>query len=450
MQILSERGEFATEPGRAAFAVLLLQDIAIVPLLALVPLLAHAMPEPDADPFWLRLAETVGVLAAVYVFGRWVVPLVLRWSAAAGNREAFSVGVLLAVLGAAWAMDIAGLSLALGAFFIGMLLSGSEYRYGIEAVVEPFKGFLIGLFFISVGMSIDVGVIMADGLTALGHVVAVLVLKAAVLFGLGLAFGLGRETAVRVALLLPQCGEFGFVLFGAALAAGLLTDQTFNYLVLIISVSMVATPSLVKLSDWAAKRLAQKPEGPVDWIEQPGRQRDRHVVVAGYGRVGRTVCLMLERSGIPYVAFDSDPRRVALGKREHHAVHYGDVAQVEVLDAAGVGRAAAIVVTVNDAVAAERLVAAIRNFYPDVLIQARANNLRSRDELLAHGVSVAIPDAEEAALQLGQVTLEQLGLPSADIEAHLHDLRQDGYARIRPSRAVVERRRRRKAYQRSP
>ncbi len=444
MQMLSERGDIGTDYGRASFAVLLLQDIAIVPLLALVPVLAGvAAAAETGDPLWYQIVEVAAVLAAVVLVGRYLLPVLLRHLAVQRNREAFSVLVLLAVLGAAWMMDLAGLSQALGAFLVGMLLSHSEYRHQIEAVVEPAKGFLIGLFFLSVGMSIEVGLIVNDALTALQHVVVVIALKAAVLFGLCLAFGLGRSVAVQVALLLPQCGEFGFVLFGAAVASGLFTEATFNYLILVISITMVATPPLARLGAWAARRLAPPAGEP---SADAGRTMDRHVIVAGYGRVGRVVCLMLEKSGVPYLAFDQDPDRVALGLAEGRHVHFGDIADPHVLDAAGVGRAAAVVVTLNDVKAAERLVTTIRNFYPYVQIHARAHNLTNRDELLAHGVSYAVPDTAEASLHLGQSVLDALGQTADDVETLLHELRRDGYHLIRlrvpaPTKAPGRRRR---------
>jgi glutathione-regulated potassium-efflux system protein KefB len=433
IQMLSERGEFASEHGRGAFSVLLLQDLAIVPLLALVPLLAGAPAEAEeGPPGWLKALEIVALLVAVYAVGRHVLPAILHRLAMHRNREAFAVVAALAVIGAAWAMETVHLSQALGAFMVGMLLSGSAYRHQIEAVVEPFKGFLLGLFFISVGMSIDVGRLWSDGFVVAAQVLAVLAIKAAVLFGLCLAFRYSKPAAARISLMLPQSGEFGFVLFGAAAAAGLLTDAQFGHLILIVSISMAATPLLAKAGDRLAAKLS--PQAPA---EAPSTEwaagMDRHVVVAGFGRVGRVVCLMLARAGIPYVAFDRDPRRVDLGRREGLEVHYGDASNVHVLSAAGAGRAAAVVVTVNEVHVAEKVVSTVRSSYPDVPIQARALDLRGRDELLRLGVTWATPDTTEASLLLGQAVLEHLGMPLADAEHLAKDMRHDDYAPVRPS-----------------
>lgn len=435
VQMLTERGEFASEHGRGAFSVLLLQDLAIVPLLALVPILAGdpAEAEPDALPVWAQALEIGALMVAVFAVGRYLLPVLLHRLAEQRNREAFAVVAALAVIGAAWAMDTVGISQALGAFMVGMLLSGSAYRHQIEAVVEPFKGFLLGLFFISVGMSIDVGRLWIEGLVVGGQVVALLVVKAAILFALCLAFRMSRPAAAHVSLMLPQAGEFGFVLFGAAAAAGLLSEAQYGHLILIISISMAATPLLAKAGDRLAEALT--PPGAAD--QQPSTEwaagMDRHVVVAGFGRVGRVVCLMLKRAGIPYLAFDRDPRRVELGRREGLDVHYGDVSNVHVLSAAGAGRAATLVVTVNEVAVAEKVVSTMRSSYPDVPIQARALDLGGRDQLLRLGVNWATPDTTEASLLLGQAVLEHLGMPLADAQHLAKDMRHDDYAPVRPS-----------------
>lgn len=434
VQMLTERGEFASEHGRGAFSVLLLQDLAIVPLLALVPILAGDAADAEADglPVWVQALEIGALLVAVFAVGRYLLPMLLHRLAEQRNREAFAVVAALAVIGAAWAMDTVGISQALGAFMVGMLLSGSAYRHQIEAVVEPFKGFLLGLFFISVGMSIDVGRLWTEGLVVGGQVVALLAVKAAILFALCLAFRMSRPAAAHVSLMLPQAGEFGFVLFGAAAAAGLLSEAQYGHLILIISISMAATPLLAKAGDRLAAALAP-PATDQQASAQWGAGMDRHVVVAGFGRVGRVVCLMLKRAGIPYLAFDRDPRRVELGRREGLDVHYGDVSNVHVLSAAGAGRAAALVVTVNEVAVAEKVVSSMRSSYPDVPIQARALDLNGRDQLLRLGVNWATPDTTEASLMLGQAVLEHLGMPLADAEDLAKDMRYDDYAPVRPS-----------------
>ena len=249
VQILEERGAMETEYGTTSFGILLLQDLAIVPLLALVPLLSNQLDTVGGAAFAIRLAKVVAALGGVVIFGRLVAPWLLDRLERLGNREVFNMVVFIAVIGAALAMELAGLSMALGAFLIGMLLSGSPYRHQIEGVVLPFKRVMLSLFFISVGMSIDLGVLVSAGPIIAAHVLVLLTIKAVLLFGLSCLFGLSRASALRVALLLPQGGEFGFVLFGAAVTAGLMTAYGFTCAVLLISMSMLATPLLVRVGD---------------------------------------------------------------------------------------------------------------------------------------------------------------------------------------------------------
>jgi len=246
-QILKERGAMETDYGTTSIGILLLQDLAVVPLLALVPLLSNQLETVGSAGFALRLMRVVAALGGVAIFGHLVAPWLLDRLARLGNQEVFNAVVFIAVTGAALAMELAGLSMALGAFLMGMLLSGSPYRHEIEAIVLPFKRVMLSLFFVSVGMSIDVGVLVSAGPIVAAHMLVLVTIKAVLLFGLSCLFGLSRASARRVALLLPQGGEFGFVLFGAAVTAGLMTTYGFMCAVLLISMSMLATPLLVRL-----------------------------------------------------------------------------------------------------------------------------------------------------------------------------------------------------------
>ena len=249
VQILEERGEMATEYGSTSFGILLFQDLAIVPLLALVPLLAGPVETAESISFLVRLGRVTAALGGVVVFGRFVAPWCLDRMARRGDAQVFNIVVFVGVVGAALAMELAGLSMALGAFLMGMLFSPSPYRHQIETVVLPFKETMLALFFLSVGMAIDVGVLASVGLLIAAHMLVLMVIKSLLLFGLSRLFGVSRAAALRVALLLPQCGEFGFVLFGAAVTVGLMTDYGFVCAALLISMSMAATPLSVRLGD---------------------------------------------------------------------------------------------------------------------------------------------------------------------------------------------------------
>ena len=249
VQILEERGDMATKYGTTSFGILLFQDMAIVPLLALVPLLSDQVDMGEPASFLIRLARVVTALGGVIIFGRIVAPWLLDRLARQSNTEVFNAVIFIAVIGAALAMELAGLSMALGTFLMGMLLSGSPYRHQIETVVQPFKRVLLNLFFVSVGMSIDVEVLRSAGPMIAAHMLVLLMIKAVLLFGLSYLFGVSRTAALRVAFLLPQCGEFGFVLFGAAVTTGLMTPYGFAGAVLLISMSMAATPLLARVGD---------------------------------------------------------------------------------------------------------------------------------------------------------------------------------------------------------
>jgi glutathione-regulated potassium-efflux system ancillary protein KefC len=277
LQLLSERGEMGTEHGRAAFAILILQDMAVVPLLALVPLLAPTMPDIEGPALGIGLLQIVGTLGAIVAFGRLVLPRAFGAIARQRSAEAFRVLAALAVMMAAWVSHQAGLSPALGGFVMGVLLSRSPFHHQIAAEISPFKGLLLGLFFISVGMTIDLHLLLEHWPRILGLVVALIVLKSLVLFSLCRLFGLRTAAALRTALIMTQGGEFGFVLFAAASAAGVMGRELLTTALLVISVSMAATPLLARLGDWLARQL---PEPSVLEPRVP-TSLDRHVVIAG-------------------------------------------------------------------------------------------------------------------------------------------------------------------------
>ena len=431
MQLLTERGEMTTPYGSASFSVLLLQDIAIVPLLALVPLLAGgADAGADATPLWLDIILVVGSIALVLGVGRYVIPYALEQMARRHNMEAFVVIAMLAALGAAWVMEIVGLSMALGAFLMGMMLSGSDYRHQVEASVEPFKGMMIGMFFISVGMSIDL-ILLAENLWAVVRlVILIIAIKMAVLFLLALGFGFGRGNGIRIATYLSQCGEFGFVLFGAAKVAGLMPDLLFVIALLTISVSMALTPVLVKLGEAVARRLdAVAGEPAAD--HKFDSDAERHVIVAGYGRVGRIVATMLEWFQIPYVAYDIDPDKVASGKRRGHKVHFGDLSNRDVLVGAGIGKCAVLVMTLADLRAAERLASMLHYLFPGVAIHALVHDWSDCGAMIAKGARTVVPEVVEGSIHLGRELLTGIGVPEAEVRELVQSLRSDDYRILR-------------------
>jgi len=428
IQILDERGERASRHGEASFGILLFQDLMVVPLLMLVSLLGNA-PSTGETSMSAHTLTALAMLAAVIVAGRFVMPAALAYVAHHRHSEAFTGLALLSVALAALLMDHAGLSMPLGAFLMGMLLSRSRFHHQLEADVAPFKGILLSLFFISVGMSVDLAS-LSDNLVAIAlGVLTVITVKFACILAVARMFGFDRADSMRIAGLLPQGGEFGFVLFGAARAAGLLDSGGFVEVILVISTSMAMTPLITGLIDARLRRAG--PTGPA--IPDSLPRMDRHVILCGYGRAGRTVGAMLETAGHSFVAIDYDPLRVERGQASGAAVIYGNATDRKLLDMAGIGRAAAVVVTLDRPEAAGRVISAIRNFHPEVPLIARAPDLRTREAMLVAGVSHVVPEAVEMSLALGEATLRNIGIEDDRVGNIAGLLRADDYADLRHS-----------------
>ena len=426
MQLLQERGELAGRYGTGTFAILLMQDLAVVPLLAMVPLVSDKVTIGGATPLWEQLLILAGMFAVLAAFGLRVVPYALEWLARHNNREAFLLVVLTAVFLAAWAMHQAGLSMALGAFIMGMLLSGSRYHLQVRALVEPYKGLLMSLFFVAVGMSIDLGEVAQRPLEFLGNTAALIGIKLLALFPLALLFGYTRADAVRISFMLAQAGEFGFVLFGSALVLGVVDQATFVMGVGVISMSMLLTPLLVRLGHGLASRLEKRPPGEHVYATEIPEVPPR-VLIGGYGRVGHTIATLLQSSGIPFVAFDTDPERVAQGRSIGQDVLYGDVSDPELLAAVHAEQAALVIITVDHPAAALGAVSLVREHYPRVPVIARARDLQESSRLLEAGATQAYPEAIEASLRLGATALEMLGAPADNVDLLLQGVRDRDY-----------------------
>ena len=428
LQILQERGQIASPHGNAAFSILLMQDLAIVPLLAIVPILSAAGPLSADIPAWQRLAIVVGALVLIVGFGRYVVPFALRHLAQQGNKEGFLLVAMLAVVVAAWGMHKSGVSMALGAFVMGMLLSGSRYRLQLQASLEPFKGILLGLFFVAVGMSIDFGALAERPGLFVQHTVVIVAIKLAVLFALALAFGYSRNLATRISLHLAQCGEFGFVLFGSAKALNVIDDAMFVLGIGVISVTMLLTPIFIRISDAVARRTEQRHAADDQSLPAGGSEApSARVIIGGYGRVGHSVAMLLQGSGIPFLAFDTDPARVAQGRADGLPVYFGDVGDADLLAAAQVEHAALVVLTIDHPPTALRAVTHIRNSFPRVPVIARARDLESCGHLMAAGATHAYPEALESSLRLGRLALEMVNVPEENVDLLLQGVRSDNY-----------------------
>jgi glutathione-regulated potassium-efflux system protein KefB len=436
MATLGDKGDLASEHGRTSFAVLMAQDLWIVPIMALVPILAHQTAQASPTPVWARAAEVVAVIAGILIVGRYLLPSALAYVAQRRQMDAFGVTLFLAVLAAAWAMDHAGISMTLGAFLLGMLLSASDLRYQIEATIAPFKGTLMGLFFVAVGMSIDVNALLRDWDSLVVHVPIVLAIKIAVLIGLTLAFGIGRQAAIRTGFYLSQVGEFAFVLLGAAAVAGLLSAEGHTLAMLVVAVSMVATPLMVKAGDRLAGRLRP---AAVATDTEPAAGVEHHVVVVGFDEVGQLIALMLEKANIPHVAFDIDLNIVRRGRRSGHNVHYGDMNDRSTQEAAGLARAAAVYVTSMDIGRAKALALTLHRLYPRLDVYVRVRTLGEQTALVAEGIRHAGTGYIESTLTRGSMLLRDLGVPGDEVARLVDSLQQDDYALVRTAYVEFER-----------
>ena len=429
LQLLIERGERATPFGNISFAVLLFQDLAIVPLLMLVTLLGEG---EGSFIKQLGLAVVEATVALVLVVGvaRLIVRPVYRIIAETRSSELFVATSLLVVLGTGWLVSLVGISMALGAFLAGLMLSDSEYRHQVEADIRPFRGILLGLFFMTVGMSIDINLIHSELAQITLLVVGLMVGKSIVTAALCRGFGLPVGDSVRVGLLLSQGGEFGFIVFLTASALGLLATETTQILLASVTLTMVATPVMAYLGGQFSSFLARREKVSAAGVEEIGEDLHDHVLIASFGRVGQTVAKILSAGGISYVAFDLDATRVAACRAKGMPVFFGDASQIEILNSAGASRAKGAVVTIDEPATADRIVAALHEFFPDLPIFVRARDLLHGRRLETEGATQAVSETLEASLQLGAIAMTAMGASADEVIGIIQELRKDDHANL--------------------
>ncbi len=403
LQPLTERGALQNKGGQAVFAILLFQDIAVIPMLALLPLLG---PSGSGASFtWGALGFALAVIAATLVGGHFLARPVFRHIARTRQREIFTAFALLLVLGIAWVFESAGLSMALGTFLAGVLLAESEYRHEIEAAVEPFKGLLLGLFFIAVGMGVDFGLLFERPLLILGLIVGLFVLKSAVLWVIARFARLPSSERPLFILLLAQGGEFAFVLLTLGVQREVLPVETAQAMTLAVALSMLSTPFLLVFHDKVlAPRFAG--EASVRAHEAPVAAK---VIVAGLGRVGQVVARLLRGSGYEPTILDDDPDHVEQLRRFGFRVFYGDATRLDLLEAAGAAKAGFLIIALNDPGATTRLASTAARHFPNLKVIARARDMRHMFELRDLGVTIIERETFQSALALGQATLAAVG-----------------------------------------
>jgi Kef-type K+ transport system membrane component KefB/Trk K+ transport system NAD-binding subunit len=410
LQLLAERKQLTSAHGRLAFAVLLFQDLAAIPLLALIPLVGVAGLTADHALDWRRLLAALAGLAALAAFRRWLLGPLFRIVAAAGVQEVFTATALLVVVALALALDAIGLSMALGAFLAGVLLADSEYRHELEADIEPFKGLLLGLFFMGVGMAADFGLLQRQPLLVAGLVLGLVAVKLALLFAVARLAGRPAHTALGLALVLSQGGEFAFVLFGLGAAAGLMEPAVRDLLVLVVTLSMVTTPLLLA----AGERLgARRPAaGPARDFDRDLPQ-DNQVIVAGLGRFGQLVSRVATLRGIGVTALEANPEQVDFLRRFGAKIHYGDASRTELLRAAGAANARVLVLAIDDPETSVRTAEAVQRHFPHLTILARARNRQHAYRLLELGIQDVVRETFHSSLHLAERLLARLGMEHA-------------------------------------
>jgi CPA2 family monovalent cation:H+ antiporter-2 len=424
MQILIEERQATTTTGRTAFAVLLFQDIMVAPILILVGFLS--LGGGGLLPAMGQAVIGGGIAVAVIALvGRYVLRPAFHLAAGEGGREMMLALTLLAVIGASVATASAGLSLALGAFLAGLLMGETEFKTQIEVDLEPFKGLLIGLFFMTVGMSIDPMAVLAQWPLILGAATILIIGKAAIAFVGARLFGRSRPSALRVATLLGPAGEFAFVVLGAATMAGVVDSQSAGVVTAIAGVTMLVAPLVARSGAGVAKRLESYDES-VKQVPDDEPQ-DGHVIIAGYGRVGRMLGELLAEENAAILAIDSNPKRVSKFRDQGVQIFFGDAGRAEVLAKAGLENAAQIIVTVDNPAKAERVVKAVRSSRRNVPITARAVDREHADTLIDAGADFVIHEAAEAALQLATRALQDFGMSGDAARARITRAREEIY-----------------------
>ncbi|MCT4711069.1 glutathione-regulated potassium-efflux system protein KefC [Enterobacteriaceae bacterium H11S18] len=407
MQAMNERNLTLSQMGRSAFAVLLFQDIAAIPLVAMIPLLATSGATTTLAAFSLSALKVVGALALVVVLGRYVTRPVLRFVARSGLREVFSAVALFLVFGFGLLLEEAGLSMAMGAFLAGVLLASSEYRHALESDIEPFKGLLLGLFFIGVGMSIDFGTLMDNPLRIIGLLVGFLVIKCVMLWLVAKPLKVPRKQRRWFAVLLGQGSEFAFVIFGAARMAEVLDDSWAKSLTLAVALSMAATPLLLVL----LSRLEKSGKEQAREADEIDEEQPR-VIIAGFGRFGQIAGRLLLTSGVKMVVLDHDPDHIETLRKFGTKVFYGDATRVDLLESAGAAKAEVLINAIDDPDANMQLSGLVQEHFPNLQVIARARDLDHFIRLRQAGVEQPERETFESSLKVGRRALEALGVGS--------------------------------------
>jgi monovalent cation:proton antiporter-2 (CPA2) family protein len=435
LQTLAERNELTTRHGREAFTILLFQDLAVIPLLAVIPFLAAPSLESVDSGGWFEAIRALVIISVMIGIGRQLLRLIFRGVMYFGNREIFTAAALLVVIATALLMNFAGLSMSLGAFLAGMLLADSEFRHQIEAETEPFKGLLLGLFFIAVGMSVNLGLVVEMPVLLFGLALLIIIIKFIVMYAVSRQTGNTADSARNLAITLAAGGEFAFVLFTVAGNVHLIEQHTVEILIMIITLTLIISPLLFLVNDKILARRAQKYIEPLyDRIDEQGNP----VIIIGFGRVGQIVSRILHMRGIRFTALENNPSQVDFVRKFGSKIYYGDATRLDLLRAARVEQAKLIVLAINNIEASLKIVSILQEYYPKVPIYARAHNRLHCYKLMDMGVKVLYRDTFYSSLKLSEAILKGLGFPPDVAEQTVNMFRDHDEALLKRQHAIYQ------------
>jgi monovalent cation:H+ antiporter-2, CPA2 family len=424
IELLSAQRRLSTRVGRTSFAVLLAQDLAVIPILLFISSVGTSTGSAVLTDALLALTKAAVAVGLIVIIGRLLLQPLFRLVASTGASELFVAATLFVIVGTGVAAGLAGISMALGAFVAGLLLAETEYVKAIQTTIEPFKGLLLGLFFFTVGMNVDLRELVREPVLLLAAVAGLIGIKSLVLVGLARQFSKSWPVALETSLLLGPGGEFAFVGIGMAATLGLTTQREASFALAVTSLSMALLPLL----SVAGRRLRAKvePSSPMDpsLLLAPTPMQD-HAIVVGHGRVGRIICTMLDRHQFPYVAVDKDPAAIAEYRKAGRQVFYGEASDLAFLKSCGLAHARVVVVTIHTKSAIDDIVKLVRRVRPDIAIISRARDAEHARHLYAIDVTDAVPETVEASLQLSEATLVSIGLPAGPVIASIHQLRDE-------------------------
>jgi CPA2 family monovalent cation:H+ antiporter-2 len=439
LPVLAEQKRINTTPGRASFSALLFQDLAVAPILFTLAALDTRQPDATMLSFATALLQAALALVVIVGLGRLILRPFFQMVSATKSPELFMAACLLVVLLTSLIAAASGLSMALGAFLAGILLSETEYRRAVDTTIQPFKGLLLGVFFVSVGMSLDVVRFLEAPVTILAVATFLIAIKSVIIYWLARPFGLNASEAAETGLLLGPGGEFGLVILGVAIANGLVPMDIGQNLLLVTTLTMAVIPIFARLARRLSRRLeTRQPLDPAIVVLPPPEEVGR-VIIAGYGRVGQLVGDMLQRHRVPYLALDMDPARVADERKAGKPVYFGDGSYPDFLRACGIEQARALVITLDTPSSIEAVVAAARQERPDLTIVSRARDAKHAAQLYELGVDDAVPETIEASLQLSEAVLTDIGVPMGLVIASIHERRDEFRAILRKNNKKPDR-----------